>query len=128
MLSQIAEMLIDSVCAFFVFLSLARFPLAAAFLAVENTAVRLGLIAPASRTDALDVWLAPRGRSTQLGALLERTRTAEQDQRNVATVPGSKDVVEFAIRLPGNEDGLHVWPPIDSKFTVEAYERLLGDK
>ncbi len=62
----------------------------------------------------------------QLGALLEQTLTAEQYRRNVATVPGSKDVVEFAIRLPGNEDGSPVWLPIDSKFPVEDYERLLG--
>ena len=62
----------------------------------------------------------------QLGALLEQTLTVEQYQRNVATVPGSKEVVEFAIRLPGNEDGLPVWLPIDSKFPVEDYERLLG--
>jgi DNA recombination protein RmuC len=34
--------------------------------------------------------------------------------------------VEFAIRLPGNEDGMPVWLPIDSKFPVEDYERLLG--
>ena len=40
----------------------------------------------------------------QLGALLEQTLTAEQYQKNVATVPGSKDVVEFAIRLPGGDD------------------------
>jgi DNA recombination protein RmuC len=62
----------------------------------------------------------------QLGALLEQTLTVEQYQRNVATVPGSKDVVEFAIRLPGNADGGPVWLPIDSKFPVEDYERLLG--
>ena len=62
----------------------------------------------------------------QLGALLEQTLTAEQYRRNVATVPGSKDVVEFAIRLPGNDDGSPVWLPIDSKFPVEDYERLLG--
>ncbi|MBE0621649.1 MAG: DNA recombination protein RmuC [Burkholderiales bacterium] len=61
----------------------------------------------------------------QLGALLEQTLTVEQYQKNVATVPGSKDVVEFAIKLPGNEDGLPVWLPIDSKFPVEDYERLL---
>ena len=62
----------------------------------------------------------------QLGALLEQTLTAEQYQKNVATVPGSKDVVEFAIKLPGSEDGSPVWLPIDSKFPVEDYERLLG--
>lgn len=62
----------------------------------------------------------------QLGALLEQTLTADQYQTNVATVPGSKDVVEFAIKLPGGEDGLPVWLPIDSKFPVEDYERLLA--
>jgi len=62
----------------------------------------------------------------QLGALLEQTLTAEQYQKNVATVPGSKDVVEFAIKLPGSEDGSPVWLPIDSKFPVEDYERLLA--
>lgn len=62
----------------------------------------------------------------QLGALLEQTLTADQYQTNVATVPGSKDVVEFAIKLPGNADGLPVWLPIDSKFPVEDYERLLA--
>lgn len=52
-------------------LSLARFPLAAAFLAVESTVVRVALIAAASLTDVLDGWLARRGRTTQLGALLD---------------------------------------------------------
>ena len=62
----------------------------------------------------------------QLGALLEQTLTVEQYQKNVATVPGSRDVVEFAIKLPGFEDGSPVWLPIDSKFPVEDYERLLA--
>jgi DNA recombination protein RmuC len=62
----------------------------------------------------------------QLGALLEQTLTAEQYQANVATVPGSRDVVEFAIRLPGSVEGTPVWLPIDSKFPVEDYERLLA--
>ncbi len=62
----------------------------------------------------------------QLGALLEQTLTVEQYQKNVATVPGSTDIVEFAIKLPGSKDGSPVWLPIDSKFPVEDYERLLG--
>jgi DNA recombination protein RmuC len=62
----------------------------------------------------------------QLGALLEQTLTVDQYQKNVATVPGSKDIIEFAIKLPGNESGMPVWLPIDSKFPVEDYERLLG--
>ena len=62
----------------------------------------------------------------QLAALLEQTLTVDQYQKNVATVPGSKDIIEFAIKLPGNESGTPVWLPIDSKFPVEDYERLLG--
>ena len=62
----------------------------------------------------------------QLGALLEQTLTASQYEKNVATVPGSKEVVEYAIKLPGSDDGATVWLPVDSKFPVEDYERLLG--
>lgn len=52
-------------------LTLSRFPLAAAFLATDNTAARVTLIGAASLTDVLDGWLARRGRTTQLGALLD---------------------------------------------------------
>jgi DNA recombination protein RmuC len=62
----------------------------------------------------------------QLSALLEQTLTAEQYAKNVATVPGSREIVEFAIKLPGQDAGSPVWLPIDSKFPVEDYERLLG--
>jgi len=62
----------------------------------------------------------------QLGALLEQTLTVDQYDKNVATVPGSKEVVEYAIKLPGSDDGDTVWLPVDSKFPVEDYERLLG--
>ena len=62
----------------------------------------------------------------QLSALLEQTLTAEQYAKNVATVPGSRDIVEFAIKLPGQDVRSPVWLPIDSKFPVEDYERLLG--
>jgi len=60
----------------------------------------------------------------QLAALLEQLLTAEQYATNVATVPGSGERVEFAIRLPGNGD-TPVWLPIDAKFPREDYERLL---
>lgn len=61
----------------------------------------------------------------QLSALLEQTLTAEQYAVNVATRPGSGDRVEFAIRLPGRDDGgAQVWLPIDSKFPIEDYERI----
>jgi DNA recombination protein RmuC len=62
----------------------------------------------------------------QLAALLEQVFTPEQYAVQVATRPGSRHVVDFAIRLPGrNEDGSPVWLPIDAKFPNEDYERLL---
>ena len=65
----------------------------------------------------------------QLDALLEQVLTAEQYARNVATRPGSAERVEFAIRLPGREvghrDAPPVWLPIDAKFPLEDYQRLL---
>ncbi len=60
----------------------------------------------------------------QLGALLEQILAPEQYARNVATRPGSKERVEYAIRLPGREGQAQVWLPIDAKFPVEDYERL----
>ncbi|MHB1272898.1 MAG: DNA recombination protein RmuC [Rhodanobacter sp.] len=61
----------------------------------------------------------------QLGALLEDMLTAEQYASNQVTVPGSNERVEFAIRMPGQEEGEHVYLPIDAKFPVEDYQRLL---
>jgi DNA recombination protein RmuC len=65
----------------------------------------------------------------QLESLLEQLLTAEQFDKNVATRPGSSERVEFAIRLPGREAGDHakrpVWLPIDAKFPMEDYQRLL---
>jgi DNA recombination protein RmuC len=60
----------------------------------------------------------------QLGALIEQTLTIEQYSKNIATRPNSRDIVEFAIRLPGQEDCKPVWLPIDAKFPVEDYQRL----
>ena len=61
----------------------------------------------------------------QLANLLEQVLTAEQYAENVATRPKSADRVEFAIRLPGREDGAPVWLPIDAKFPVEDYQKLV---
>jgi DNA recombination protein RmuC len=62
----------------------------------------------------------------QLGALLADVFTAEQYATNVETVPGSRERVEFAIRLPGRGDAsAPLWLPIDAKFPREDYERLL---
>ena len=68
----------------------------------------------------------------QLGSILEQILAPEQFLENVATIPGSKERVEFAVKLPGDESG-PVLLPIDSKFPTEDYVRLLdasilGDK
>jgi len=62
----------------------------------------------------------------QLAALLEQVFVPDQYAAQVATRPGSKNVVDFAIKLPGKaEDGTPLWLPIDAKFPNEDYERLL---
>ena len=61
----------------------------------------------------------------QLGAIIDNVLTPDQFARNVKTVPGSDELVEFAIRLPGKSDEHPVWLPIDSKYPVEQYQRLL---
>ena len=62
----------------------------------------------------------------QLASLLEQVLVHDQYAAQVATRPGSKNVVDFAIRLPGKADsGEPVWLPIDAKFPNEDYERLL---
>ncbi len=60
----------------------------------------------------------------QLGALLEQFLSRDQYEENVTIKPRSGERVEFAIRLPGGEEGLQVWLPIDSKFPIEDYQRL----
>lgn len=59
----------------------------------------------------------------QLGAILEDILAPEQYETNVATVPGSRNVVEYAVKLPV-EDGSFVWLPIDSKFPGDTYGAL----
>ena len=62
----------------------------------------------------------------QLASLLEQVLVADQYAAQVVTRPGSKNVVDFAIRLPGSsEHGEPLWLPIDAKFPNEDYERLL---
>ena len=56
----------------------------------------------------------------QLGAILEEILAPEQYDTNVPTVPGSRERVEFAVKLPG-ADGGNVYLPIDSKFPGDAY-------
>ena len=61
----------------------------------------------------------------QLGALIEQTLTIDQYSKNISTRPGSRDLVEFAIRLPGQDANSPVWLPVDAKFPVEDYQRLM---
>ncbi|OFW57217.1 MAG: recombinase RmuC [Actinobacteria bacterium RBG_16_64_13] len=63
----------------------------------------------------------------QLNMLLEQVLTADQYDSNVACKLGSGERVEYAIRLPGQESGdcAPVWLPIDAKFPVEDYQRML---
>ena len=62
----------------------------------------------------------------QLGNLLEQVLTPEQFARNVKTREETSEHVEFAIKLPGDENGAPVWLPIDAKFPTEDYQRLLA--
>jgi DNA recombination protein RmuC len=62
----------------------------------------------------------------QLASLLEQVFVPDQYAAQVATRPGNKNVVDFAIKLPGrSESGEPLWLPIDAKFPNEDYERLL---
>lgn len=60
----------------------------------------------------------------QAERILQEILTPDQYVKNVATKHGSKDVVEFAIKLPGSDEDHQVLLPIDSKFPREDYERL----
>lgn len=69
----------------------------------------------------------------QLGAIIEDILNKSQYDENVATKKGSADRVEFAIKMPGKDGENLVYLPIDSKFPVENYSRLIaaydnGDK
>jgi DNA recombination protein RmuC len=62
----------------------------------------------------------------QLEMLLEQLLTPDQYGKNVEPIPGTNERVEFAIKLPGQDDGtVPVWMPIDAKFPKEQYERLM---
>ena len=61
----------------------------------------------------------------QLGNLLAQMLAPEQYALNVATRPHAAERVEFAVRLPGGERGAEVLLPIDSKFPIEDYQRLV---
>jgi DNA recombination protein RmuC len=62
----------------------------------------------------------------QLGSLLEQLLTPDQFERNVQTRDETSERVDYAIRLPGDENGAPVWLPVDAKFPVEDYQRLVA--
>ncbi|MBA3273867.1 MAG: DNA recombination protein RmuC [Chthoniobacterales bacterium] len=62
----------------------------------------------------------------QLGNLLEQVLTTDQFARNVQTRPDTGERVDYAVRLPGDQNGAPVWLPIDAKFPVEDYQRLVA--
>ena len=61
----------------------------------------------------------------QLGALLDQFLAPGQFAAQVKVRPRSPEVVEFAVKLPGGEEGGTVWLPIDAKFPLEDYQRLM---
>ncbi|WP_324824247.1 DNA recombination protein RmuC [Sinanaerobacter sp. ZZT-01] len=60
----------------------------------------------------------------QLGAILEQILSPEQYEENITTKKGSTERVEFAIKLPGENEEV-VYLPIDAKFPADAYSRLM---
>ena len=62
----------------------------------------------------------------QLGTLLSQILAPAQYAENVQVIPHSAERVEYAVILPGSGEGSRVYLPIDSKFPMEAYERLLA--
>lgn len=60
----------------------------------------------------------------QLGAILQEILAPEQYEANAAVRADSRNVVEFAIKLPA-DDGKHIYLPIDSKFPAEPYVALM---
>ena len=61
----------------------------------------------------------------QLGQIIEDMLPPQLYDVEVPTVSDSRERVEYAIKLPGVEDGKHIYLPIDSKFPLEDYYRLL---
>lgn len=60
----------------------------------------------------------------QLGSILEQILSPEQYDTNVITKKGSTERVEYAVKMPGTDNGF-VYLPIDAKFPLDAYQKLL---
>src|SRR5213082_114257 len=61
----------------------------------------------------------------QLGVLMDEMLTPEQFSKNMKMRDDTDERVEFAIKLPGDDNGAPVWLPIDAKFPMEDYDRLM---
>jgi len=61
----------------------------------------------------------------QLGNILEQMLSHIQYDRQVQIKPNSKEAVDFVINMPGKNDNETVWLPIDAKFPLEDYQRLV---
>lgn len=59
-----------------------------------------------------------------LGNIISEILTRDQYEENYATKKGSRDVVEFAIKMPAGENGEFIYLPIDSKFPLETYYKI----
>ena len=62
----------------------------------------------------------------QLGSIINDILNSSQFEENIITKSGTKDRVEFAIKMPGKDDDSTIFLPIDSKFPVENYSRLIA--
>lgn len=59
-----------------------------------------------------------------LGNIISEILTHDQYEENFATKKGSRDVVEFAIKMPAGTEGEYVYLPVDSKFPLETYYKI----
>lgn len=69
----------------------------------------------------------------QLGSIISDILSPSQYEENIITKNGTNDRVEFAVKMPGKDDKSTIYLPIDSKFPIENYSRLIaaydaGDK
>ena len=62
----------------------------------------------------------------QLSSIISDILSPNQYCENISTKPGSADRVEFAVKMPGRDENHETFLPIDSKFPVENYSRLIA--
>ncbi len=62
----------------------------------------------------------------QLGAILDEILAPEQYCEQISVTPKGSEKVDFAVKLPGSQDGEYIYLPIDSKFPGDTYSNLLA--